>query len=919
MSEPQLISPLLDGFAMGDPISNHDGVRACPAMQLETDTRYIVKIISLPASQNKVYALLLAGAFSDRDAARNYFKELADDVLAEAELLQKLARNEGFVSFDNWQLFPMDSNEVGYDIYLLGKYRPTLENALRQNELTHLQAINLGLDMCAALSAARRLGYLYSNLRPSNIYICNDREFRIGDLGFMSLDSLQYASLPDKYHSDYTPPEISDAYSALNTTLDTYAVGLILYQAYNDGRLPAIGGVLPAPAHADPDLAEIIIKACSLDPADRWQDPIQLGQALATYMQSHTVNDDPIVPPPVVEEAAEPEPIFPDEDPEPSTDDVLAEVDEALENAPALIAPEAPAEAEETSENEPSAEDTPVEEPIEEVPAEEIPIAEEAAAEDEPVEEESAEEEPVEEEPAEEESIEDPIDEDAPDAETLDILAQVDELIAHQLPQPPVAPEPVEVTLPEPEPVEEETAEPVTEPENQDDAPAEQTDETAEPDQEKPKKHDVKPVKKHKKRKKGLVALAGILAALLVIVFASVFYYQNYYLQTIHDIVLKGSDDALSVTLMTEVSDDLLSVVCTDAHGNSLTAEVRNSTAHFVGLKPGITYFIEVRISGFHSLIGRTSKTYSTGTETSISGFYAAPGPEAGSVTLNFTVQGLGAEKWTVEYYAQDEAKQSVPCVGHSVTLTGLTPGKEYTFILLSEEIENLQGSTTVIYTLPDNAPTVENVQFDASNPNELKVTWGFTGVKPTENWILSYTVDSVQQEEILCPGNSAVIKPVIPGAAYQIQLRPANGSAVTGGNAEFQAEAAAEFDTDRISPKGTVFKMSALLQKPINYKAEFEDLQKKTSFAAGESASITLRLKERPLKLEGTVDVLSVIRDADGKLVSYTVESKAWNDMWDGQYRFFTVAMPEASGSYNVTIYFNGEEIITQDFTVTA
>ena len=45
MSEPTLISPLLDGFTMGQPISEHDGVSCCPAIKEDTDKKYIVKII----------------------------------------------------------------------------------------------------------------------------------------------------------------------------------------------------------------------------------------------------------------------------------------------------------------------------------------------------------------------------------------------------------------------------------------------------------------------------------------------------------------------------------------------------------------------------------------------------------------------------------------------------------------------------------------------------------------------------------------------------------------------------------------------------------------------------------------------------------------------------------------------------------
>ena len=303
MSEPQLISPLLDGFVMGDPISSHDGVRACPAMQLETDKKYIVKIISLPATQSKLDALLLAGAFIDRASAVDYFKELADGVLEEAELLRKLSRHEGFVSFDSWQMVPMEDDETGFDIYLLGQYRPTLDGVFSTNEMTHLQAINLGLDLCAALSICRRAGYMHVDLKPSNVFMAGKREFRIGDLGFVKLSALKYTSLPSKYCSPYTPPELHDVLSTLNPTADIYAVGMILYQIYNNGQLPfddkAPAAVLPAPMNADYELAEIILKACDPNPRKRWQTPIEMGQALVSYMQRNGVKDDPIVPPAV--------------------------------------------------------------------------------------------------------------------------------------------------------------------------------------------------------------------------------------------------------------------------------------------------------------------------------------------------------------------------------------------------------------------------------------------------------------------------------------------------------------------------------------------------------------------------------------------------------------------------------------------
>ncbi|MDO5400215.1 MAG: fibronectin type III domain-containing protein [Eubacteriales bacterium] len=297
MSEQKIISPLLDGFAMGNPMSDHDGVRCCPAIKENSQQKYIVKIISIPSSQVQMDALLLAGAYKDASEAMDYFKTVVDDVYREAELLQKLAQLEGFLGYEGWQMEPITRRRLGYEVYLLGEYRRSLDKFVRKNPITHLQAINLGLDMCSALSVCRQAGALYVDLKPTNIFVSDKKEYRIGDLGFVSLDALSYTALPDKYRSPYTPPELLDPMASVGMTTDTYALGMILYQIYNDGQLPpADSQEIPSPAHADYELAEVILKAISADPEARWQDPREMGQALVAYMQRNAVNDVPITP-----------------------------------------------------------------------------------------------------------------------------------------------------------------------------------------------------------------------------------------------------------------------------------------------------------------------------------------------------------------------------------------------------------------------------------------------------------------------------------------------------------------------------------------------------------------------------------------------------------------------------------------------
>ena len=798
MSQPKLISPLLDGFVMGDPISDHDGVRCCPAMQTENESKYMVKIISVPASQDKLDALLLAGAFADKISALSYFRDLAQDVENEAAQLQRLSQLEGFLSYENWQVVPMEDGDIGFDVYLTNSYHPTLDRLMRRESLTHLGAVNLGLDLCAALSACRRSGYLFVNLKPSNVYICDDREYRIGDLGFIPLESLAFASLPQRYLSAYTAPEIADAYSALNSTMDVYAAGLILYQAYNGGVLPFEGRAgnepLPVPQYADPEMAQIILKACDPNPEVRWQDPLQMGQALVTYLQSNIINDVPIVPvaPAEEEELTVEEAVA---DTEPSTEDILAEVDEALDAVESLSADEAITE--EAAEEIPEA--APVEEAAAEEPAEDAPeVTEQVQTTFFPEQAQDAEDivlpqEEVEEALPEEETVpEEEIQEDAQDAiaaeaaaiqeelgvtqEASQILAQAEDLIAHETPDPVVVPEPIDVPIPEPvipEPEEEEIpaeAESEEAEAAQDADAAQDTEEAEEAAEEDLPEEEIPEDAPKKKSRKGLIAIiiSVVLAAVLAV--GAYLFYQNYYLQTIWGISLDGTEDQLVVTLDTDVNNDLLSVLCTDTYGNTMRKDVVDGKAVFEDLNPNTRYKITVEISGFHQLIGSTTAYHMTPEQTSILDFTATTGTEDGSVILTFTVHGPQTGSWKVTYSAEGEEEKSVTFSGGVVTLSGLTTGKEYTFRLESTTALYVTG-TTVITHVASKTVVAEDLTIQGFQNNALTAVWSAPEGITVESWTVRCYNDKGFEKIITVSGTTAVFEELDSTLSYTVEV----------------------------------------------------------------------------------------------------------------------------------------------------
>lgn len=1008
MSELKLISPMLDNFIVGDAISDHHGVRCYPAMENETDDRFIIKVISVPATPAKLDALLLTGAYSDKTSALDYFKEIADGVVREVDTLEKLAELEGFLAFSDYQMVPMESGD-GYDVYLKSTYKRTLQKHFRRHNFTHLDALNLGLDLCAALSVCRRSGYLYVDLKPSNVFVTDQRLFRIGDLGFLSLDSLKYASVPEKYLSEYTPPEIRDAFSDLNTTMDTYAAGLILYQAYNNGVLPFTddilpGDPLPAPMYADYEMGEIILKACAPNPDERWQDPMQMGQAIISYMQRNGAKDIPIVPMPGTEETAAeeiPAPVLPAEFASaaaPVSEEIS--IEPAAEEVPAIepLAEDAPVE--EVSVVETSAEGALAEEMNEEeVPAEEFLIeevlVEESTAEEMPADE-PAVKEAAEEVPAEAGDLEEdvPQDYESITEEVTEMLEYADELAAMEVPEPVVVPDHVDIPMPEP-PVPEEEPEASESPEES--ANKEKTEEAAKSDDQ---------TEAPKVKRNFHWVRNGILALLVIaLTVGGVFFYKNYYLQPIEFITVEGKEDTLTVYVTTQIDESKLQVVCSDYYGNKLYAPVVDGKAEFTDLVSNTAYSIKVVSTGFHKLTGSSSTAYSTPVLTNVAQFDAVAGATDDSVILSFTVEGPDSKEWTVEYSAEGEQTRSATFTSHMVTLTNLTIGKEYTFRLVPDKnlfvtgtdelvfttrklvkAENLQvvscadnaltvqwsvpeGATveswsvrcandaydqTIITTTPiatfrdldhtqefvidvkavgmsvsqtatvsANSVTAMNFKGDQSVPGKITFSWSPNGELPDGDLLLRYSIVGIENElTIPCNGNTVEISPVIPGATYRVQVEDAKGEVLLGSKTEIIMDAAEDFTMDLGSDVAKKEDLEFSMLKTPNHpdwgRYDLSDDDYTNAFTVGDKISYLVRFDKLQQASDDTVEILYVIRNADGATILHSSETSTWEDMWATSYCKLNIPiMPGAAGAYTIDVYFNGALANSQTFTV--
>ena len=950
MSAPKLYLPMLDGLMLGEAMSDHNGVRCYPAIRHSNQEKYIVKVISVPASQVQLDALLLTGAFPSRESALEYYMDVARDMLRETDILRQLSHQEGFIPYLDAQIVSND-DFTGYEVYLLSNFRHSLERILETEKLTHRDIIRMGLDLCAALSASRREGYLYVDLKPTNIFFSEDHGYRIGDVGFASIASLPYSSLPEKYRSRYSAPEMLDEMSVLNDRVDVYALGLVLYQAYNGGDLPETecGQVLPAPLYADYEFAHIIMKACHPDASKRWADPMELAQAIIEYLKSNPLSDDPIipvVPEQVPEEPEDIEEFLPEYDAE-QTSLEMAQIEETDYEELAFFT--------DLGHNQDDSNEV----------AADMPVSEEIS----------------------------------------EMLAQADELIAHELPEPAIAPDPIEVPMPEritleeeSEPADEDTNEQAEvvleqEPTKVPEAPAE-----AQP----PSKDDIKKqdILKPKRRFPWkLLASCLVIAALLCAGFGGYYYYENIYLQRIDDLVLEQNGNVLSVKVVSAADNALLTVVCSDSYGNTIRRNVIAGIALFTDLDPQTHYALHVEISGFHKLIGDISDSFTTDPQTQITDLTASIGNEDGSVLLRFDTEGPRSANWVVSYGTSDGTEQRIVFQGNVVQISDLKIGAEYTFTLSREDGQTLSGKTQVQYTAskillahelsitacgggsltaqwaaPENAPdilwivrcynasgydqtittndltatftgmehnvactvevtaegmprtasitieanpiSVDQFHFTLTDGGMLEVLWDYTGIA-SSGWLLEFSIDGSALQSLTITENSAKL-PLIPGGNYTVTVTALDATRQFGGTCDYSYPEADIFQGWGITANDL---QGALCIRPEGenwYAEEISDDQFVSEFAPGQKVGLVFRCVTEPEMSDETVTILFVFYDSNGALLYVAETEVLWSELWTGNLcQMDLPPLPEELGSYTFDLYFNGQYVTELSFSV--
>lgn len=230
--------------------------------------------------------------------------------LNEIQIMESLRGAPNVVAIEDFHLKEnVSSTTLFVRMELLTSFQQVMAERQRsRSPFTIPEILKIGRDVCTALMYCEGKGIIHRDIKPANLFLDGFGNYKVGDFGASKrLDTIHVAQTMTSIGTiSYMAPEIFRGHS-YNNTVDIYAVGLILYQLLNNGRmpflpeegayatkdvdganyqrlhgtpLPSLAGKTVGGARIDSRLDAAVRKACALNPEDRYESAREFYEAL---------------------------------------------------------------------------------------------------------------------------------------------------------------------------------------------------------------------------------------------------------------------------------------------------------------------------------------------------------------------------------------------------------------------------------------------------------------------------------------------------------------------------------------------------------------------------------------------------------------------------------------------------------------
>jgi len=260
-----------------------------------------LKIITVPQEDDDIQSRLADGTAVE--SLGEYYEGILKDIVNENRIMSRLKGNSNIVSYEDHLIMPHDDG-VGYDILIRMELLTPLLEHIKKKKPGAKEIAKIGADICRGLELCHRKGIIHRDVKPQNIFISENGDYKIGDFGIARTIEKTTGAMSRKGTYNYMAPEVFRG-EEYDQTADMYSLGVVLYYLLNGCRIPFLppppakvthnseeearmkrlrGETLPAIEGVDAGLMRIIRKACRPEPDKRYKDAGRMRRALEKYL-----------------------------------------------------------------------------------------------------------------------------------------------------------------------------------------------------------------------------------------------------------------------------------------------------------------------------------------------------------------------------------------------------------------------------------------------------------------------------------------------------------------------------------------------------------------------------------------------------------------------------------------------------------
>lgn len=245
-----------------------------------------VKVISVPQSEYEMSDVISEKMTNDQSKA--YYKDIAYDLFKEIEILKALKGTKNIVEIYDAEIVEKDDG-IGWYILIRMELLTDFNTYSSDKKFTEAEVIKLGIDLCNALSVCHKARIIHRDVKPENIFVDAEGNYKLGDFGVAKQLEKTQGSMSVKGTYDYMSPEVFGGKKG-DGRADLYSLAVVMYKLLNNNRLPFLdpdkqliryserqnafekrikGVELPVIKNVSKELNAIILKACSFKNTDR--------------------------------------------------------------------------------------------------------------------------------------------------------------------------------------------------------------------------------------------------------------------------------------------------------------------------------------------------------------------------------------------------------------------------------------------------------------------------------------------------------------------------------------------------------------------------------------------------------------------------------------------------------------------------